>query len=308
MTMLTIIIVNWNTANLLNNCVKSIVESYGYKYNIIVVDNGSTDESVKLIQSNFPKVKLLCNKDNLGFAKANNLAIKVANTEFICLLNSDTVINGDSISNMLQYMDLNGDVVACGPALRLPNGRLQTGGAGYELCLVTAFNYFMLLSRIFPFLFRGMYIDQNSYVKKGPPVAGDWLAGACPMFRRTAYEKVGGLDESYFMYAEDAEWCARLKSEGKIIYLPSVEILHYHGASSESSMKISTKWLDATFRYFLTKTGESKFDLFRYIVVYGFAIRYILYLMLSLKNESYVNQAKAMLCYLKHSWSWSKEA
>lgn len=301
--LLTIIIVNWNTSELLHQCLESIfIDNPNYK--VIVVDNGSTDNSVKMVTTVFPQVELIYSTVNLGFAKANNLAIQKSDSEYVCLLNSDTIVSTNCFNSMLRFMLNHAEAVACAPALRLPTGKLQTGGAGFELSLFTAFNYFFFLSKFFPYIFKGFFIDQEPYVKQGQPTKVDWLAGACLMVRRSVINKAGALDESFFMYAEDAEWCDRLREYGSIYYLPNLEIIHYHGASSNKNDKVSTKWLEATFKFFYSKSSLLQARIFQAIVGCGFMIRLLAYFLLSVNDKKYLTNVKAMSIYFRFTSQW----
>jgi GT2 family glycosyltransferase len=300
---LSIIIVNWNTSELLKQCLESLRRCKIGLNNIIVVDNASNDLSVNMVESQFPEVMLIKNSQNLGFAKANNIAIGKSVADYICLLNSDTVVSPECFIEMLSFMTVYRDAVACAPALRLPSGRLQTGGAGYELSLVTAFNFFFFLTKLFPLHFKGIYLEQSAYVKLKKPLKVDWLAGTCLMVRKEAVDAVGGLDESYFMYAEDAEWCDRLRKYGNIYYLPYLEIIHYQGASSEQSDKVPTNWLAATFSYFSSK-HKSKVELFRIFAALGFLMRSVLYGALRFTDREYACKSKAMLKYFLYTIRW----
>lgn len=300
MKLLDIVIVNWNTSSLLRNCLDSIYHAK-HLFRIIVVDNASCDDSVSMVRNIYPEVVLHVNQNNEGYAKANNLGISLGSSSFICLLNSDTVVNVDVLLHMVQYLNSHPKVVACGPALRLPSGKLQTGGAGYKISVPTAFNYFFFLSRLFPLKFKGMYIDQAYFVARGQPVKVDWLAGACLLVLRRAVERVGALDESYFMYAEDAEWCDRLSTYGELHYLPNLEILHIHGASStQIPTAPSVQWLVGTFKYFLMVHGNFKLIVFKIIMMVGFFVRMLLYFLASpVKKGSYC-RALTMRHYLIH--------
>jgi hypothetical protein len=178
---------------------------------------------------------------------------------------------------------------------------LQTGGAGYELSLWTAFNYFFFLSRLFPERFPGMYLYQDHFVRKGEPLRVDWLAGACLTVRMAAVERAGLLDESYHMYAEDAEWCQRLGRVGEIWYLPGLEILHVFGASSGKESKVSVRWLDATFAYFGRQHGPIRLKNFHLVCFVGFLLRMLLYGAGCLLRPGLGFQARAMGVYTLHS-------
>lgn len=300
---LDIIIVNWNTSDLLFTCLDSVIATNRSK--ITVIDNASTDDSLEMLSRLFPCVEVINNSENVGYAKANNQGIQKTKSEYVCLLNSDTVASPEVMEKMLEFMSGCPDSVACAPALRLPNGKLQTGGAGFELSLTTAFNYFFFLSKLFPFKCKGFYLDQEAYVRLCKPAKVDWLAGACLMVRKSAIDTVGGLNESYFMYAEDAEWCDRLRNVGNIYYLPHLEIIHYHGASSNNSNTVSTKWLEATFKYFQSKYNTIQSQVFRVIVGCGFLTRMLIYYCLSINNNKWLPKYKAMARYLIFTIKWN---
>jgi len=304
---LTIVIVNWNTVDLLEQCLYSLFAGHGSGkaiFRVIVVDNASMDSSVYMVENRYPSVKLIKNEFNVGFAKANNFALSQINSEYVCLLNSDTVTSSRSFEDMLAFMDSHPNAVACAPALRLPDGELQTGGAGFALSLATALNYFWFLSKLFPFICKGLFIDQNAYVRRGKPARVDWLAGACLVVRKTAIDAVGTLDESFFMYAEDAEWCDRLRTVGDLYYLPALEIIHYHGASSKNTDSVSTKWLEATFKYFSLKHNQIQSEVFRLIVCIGFILRIIIYCFLCCKSNKWSRNLRAMTTYLIFVLKW----
>ncbi|MBE0596621.1 MAG: glycosyltransferase family 2 protein [Desulfuromonadales bacterium] len=299
---LTVIVVNWNTRELLRDCLRSVVDGNpAGELSIIVVDNGSADGSAEMVEREFPRVRLLRNQENLGFAKANNQALRLVETPYACLLNSDTVVAPGTLAGLVSFMTAHPRTVACAPALRLPSGRLQTGGAGYELNLRTAFNYFFFLSRLFPERFPGMYLYQDHFVRKGEPLQVDWLAGACLSVRMTAVRQAGLLDESYHMYAEDAEWCQRLGRVGEIRYLPGLEILHLFGASSDKGGAVSVRWLDATFAYFERQHGRFRLKLFQLVCLGGFLLRMLLYGIGCPLRTGLCAQARAMGVYALHS-------
>lgn len=293
---LTVIVINWNTCGLLRDCLRSVTAGDAQEeHAIIVVDNGSTDGSAEMVEREFPQVRLLRNLENLGFAKANNQALRMASTPYACLLNSDVVVPVNTLKGMVDYMESNRECAACAPALRLPSGLLQTGAAGYELTPLTFFNYFFFLSRFWPQRFRGIYLDQKSAVFRGQPVVVDWLAGACLMVRTSVLKQAGLLDESIFLYSEDVEWCSRLRQNGEVHYLPDREVLHHHGGSSDS---VSVQWLYATFAYLRTRLTETEVFLCRSIAAVGFALRLIGYTAGGILRRDYSKKAKAMRRYL----------
>lgn len=293
---LTVIVVNWNTCELLRDCLRSVAVSEAQDdFSIIVVDNGSSDGSAEMVEREFPQVRLLRNRENLGFAKANNQALRMVSTPYACLLNSDVVVSPDTLKGMVDYMEESRGCVACAPALRLPSGHLQTGAAGYELTPLTFFNYFLFLSNFWPKRFKGLYLDQKRAVFSGQPVVVDWLAGACLMVRTSVIEEAGLLDESIFLYSEDVEWCSRLRQKGKILYLPDREVLHHHGGSSVS---VSVHWLSAAFSYLRTRLTEPEVFLCRFFAAVGFMLRLIVYAAGGMLRIEHRKKAKAMWRYL----------
>lgn len=294
---LTVIVVNWNTRELLRDCLRSVgAGEPAETVEVVVVDNGSADGSPEMVEREFPQVRLLRNRDNLGFARANNQALRLVETPFVCLLNSDTVVCPGALSSLASFLSRHPAAVACAPTLRLSSGRLQTGGAGYALSMRTACNYFFFLSRLFPDLCPGMYIHQEHFVRKGESVRVGWLAGACLTVRMTAVERMGLLDESYHMYAEDVEWCERLGQVGEIWYLPDREIVHVFGASS-AGHQVSIRWLDAAFAYFGRRHGGLRLKLFKLVCLCGFLLRTLLYGAGGLLRPDLRAQARSMGVY-----------
>lgn len=216
---LSIIIVNWNAEEYLKECIKSIYSNMvKTAFEIIVVDNMSSDGSVSMLQNNFPGVRVIRNDVNIGFAKANNQAIKVSRGRYILLINPDTVVIDQSLLKMINFMAADPGAGAIGAKLILPDGSSEASGAGYRPSLVTAFNYYFFLSKLFPRIFRGLYLDQASFQEE--PVAVDWVSGACMMLRRELLGRKIMFNEDFFMYVEDVELCDRIRKDGwKIYYL-----------------------------------------------------------------------------------------
>lgn len=218
---LSIIIVSFNTKKLTVECIDSIVKSRPkVSYEIIVIDNGSTDGSVSALEK--LRVKLIKNKNNVGFAKANNQGIKIAKGKYVLLLNSDTKVKKRSIDNVYDFAVSRKNVGVVGPKLLDADGSIQ----GSVFRLPTIYNAVRQY-------FLGQKGILNKYAPKGDePVVVEALVMAAFLITPAAFEKVGLLDESYFMYFEDLDYCRKINNSGlKIYYLPSSEIIHYHGGS-----------------------------------------------------------------------------
>jgi len=234
---LSIIIVNYNTKDLTYDCIKSVIDSAAkVKYEIIVVDNGSKDDSFSTfekLQKLTPNLILIRNKENLGYAKANNQGIKVSKGKHILLLNSDTIIKKESFSRLLRFAEANTDAGVVGARLINLDGSIQP----------SCFNFPSLVNAIREY-WLGMGKPLDKFAPEGKdPVEVDAVVGASFMITQRAKEVVGTLDERYFMYYEDLDYCRRVWISGlKVYYLPAVEIIHYHGKSGESLTKKDDQW------------------------------------------------------------------
>ena len=240
---LSIVIISWNVRELLRRCLDSIRESLkGEKgksllVETIVFDNGSADGSADMVREGFPWVHLIESEVNLGFTKANNLAIYQSEGRNILLLNPDTEVVGDALATMVAYMESHPRVGALGPQLLSPDGTIQSSRRRFPT-LATAF----LESTVLQPWFQGSGILKRYYVLDRPddetqPV--DWVVGAALLIRREAFHQVGPLDEEFFMYSEELEWCYRLKAQGwEVVYLPTAQVVHQEGRSSEQVLPL----------------------------------------------------------------------
>jgi len=233
--MISIIIVNWNTVNLTTQCIESIRKHcLGFDYEVILVDNASTDGSGEFF-STIPQIRFIQNQHNIGFAKANNIGMKNARGDVLLLLNSDTIILDDSIQRSYHYLLSHSEVAMVGCRLLNEDRTLQRSCSNYP-CLLTPILgrhlFVRFMRKAFPdlsFKFASAYLDIDHEFVLSP----DWIMGAFMMVRREAIDQVGVLDEDYFMYAEDMDWCYRFKKSGwKIQYIPEPAIVHLGGGSS----------------------------------------------------------------------------
>jgi len=233
---LSVVIVNWNVRELLRRCLRSVLASQrlsGLAAEVIVVDNASSNGSTEMVKEEFPEVRLMANEENLGFTRANNQGIAASRGHYVLLLNPDTEVIGDALGAMVEYMDAHPDVGALGPMLLNPDGSVQSSRRRFPT-LATAF----LESTVFQWeLSRDNRVLRRYYVFDRPNdevQEVDWVTGACILMRRRAIEEVGLLDEDFFMYSEELDWCRRAKERGwKVIYLPEAKVVHYGGKSSE---------------------------------------------------------------------------
>ncbi len=226
---LSIVIVSFNTKNLLSQCLQSINDQkLSINYEIIIVDNASTDGSVEMVRKLIKKkklIKLIENKKNLGFAKANNQGIKMAKGEYIFLLNSDTVLKNNSLLKLVEFAKSRPQAGVVGPRLLNKDGSKQPSTAP-----------FFTLPKVFLWLTTG-----DRFLYSSPPKACqvDWVMGAAILVKKKAIKKAGLLDEKFFMYMEEVEWCYRMKKTGwQIWFTPEAEIFHLvRGSSPEGKQK-----------------------------------------------------------------------
>ncbi len=232
-TQLSIVIVSYNTCKILQDCLRSVfAEGSPLKLEVFVVDNASLDESVAMVQRDFPQVKLIANRVNVGFAKANNQALRQVGGDFVLLLNSDTVVKQGVFGSCIRYLGLNPGIGALTCKVLLQDGTLDLACRRSFPTPWVAFWKITGFSRLFPksrFFARYnlTYLDENKTYDV------DAIVGAFMFLPREVLLEVGMLDEQFFMYGEDLDWCYRIRQAGfKIVYHPDVSIIHYKGASS----------------------------------------------------------------------------
>ena len=227
---LSISIVNWNTKDILRNCLKSIYEStHKISYEVFVIDNSSSDGSPEMVENEFPRVRLIENKENLGFAKANNQVIRLSNGRYILLLNSDTIVLDGALDKMVEFMNGHPDAGAAGCKLLDSDGSLQKSINKFPSLFHQCWGK-SLLPTIFPKIKVSYVIDEPHFYSRIQEV--DWVTGAFLILSRHAVNQIGFLDERFFMYGEDTDLCWRIKKGGwKVYFYPETKVVHLGGVS-----------------------------------------------------------------------------
>ena len=234
----SVIIINYNTKDLVTNCIRSVYASKSkYLFEIILVDNASSDGSVEEIRSSFPDVRIIDNKENVGFGRANNQAAAVALGRYLYILNSDTEIEKNVIETVVMYGDTHAKAGVIGTRSMFPDGKLQKTFFKTPT-FMSEFVFFAvkIIKSGEWFLFS---LNQYKHYSLNEPFEVDVISGCSMFVKREVYDKIGLFNERFFMYYEDAEFCCRVnKTELKCIYLPTVFIKHFHlGSAKEDRAK-----------------------------------------------------------------------
>ena len=267
----SIIIVSWNVCELLRTCLQAI--AHGRRTldaETIVVDSGSTDGSAMMVQQEFPWVQLVTCNENVGFPMGNNLGIARASGRHIVLLNPDTEVQAGALSTMVDYLERHADVGVVGPQLLNLDGSVQSSRRRFPT-LATAFFESTWLQGIAPAAVLRRYYTLDLPDEEAADV--DWLMGACLMVRRQVIDQVGGLDEAYFMYSEELDWCRRIKTAGwRVVYLPAAKVLHHVGKSSEQAVTARhVNFQRAKLRYFRKYHGRLAAAVLRVFLLANYA-------------------------------------
>lgn len=230
----SIIIINYNTFELTSKCIESLYQyNNGFEYEIILVDNASTECDANIFKQKFPNINLVISNTNLGFAGGNNLGIQQATGNYILLLNSDTELIENSIKICLDYMNVNTKVGVLSPKLIFPDGKHQSVAQRLPSLKYSLIEFFriqkILTKQQAGKLLLGSFFNHNETVKV------DWVWGAFFLFRRELLQLLPDkkLDDTYFMYCEDMQWCLDIKKLGyEIHYLATTKVIHKMGGSS----------------------------------------------------------------------------
>lgn len=268
---LSVIILNFNTSGLLKTCISAVLASTGFEdkeLEVIVVDNNSSDSSVEMVEKEYRQVKLIRNKKNFGFSAGNNIGIKVAGGKFLLLLNSDTLVEPDSLITVLKVMENDRSIGASTCLLQMADGKIDPASHRGFPTPWNALSYFLGLERLFPKsrFFSGYHQGWKNFKV---PHEVDCISAAFMMVSREVIDSVGLLDERFFMYGEDIDWCLRIKQAGfKIFFYPGVKTLHLKRQSGrenkidQTARKNARRQFVETMTQFYSKHYLSKYPSF----------------------------------------------
>ncbi|MBI3978862.1 MAG: glycosyltransferase family 2 protein [Chloroflexi bacterium] len=226
---LTVVVVSFNTRDLLARCLDSIERHGGWSIEAVVVDNASSDGSAAMVRARFPAVWLIANGENRGFAAATNQGLRLAEGRYVVLLNPDTVVQPGALATLAGFLDRRPQVGVVGPQLLNADGTLQHGCFRFPTLLQTFFDFFPLNHRLINSRLNGRYPLRE----RSEPFPVDHPLGACLMTRREVVAQVGLLDEQFFIYCEEIDWCIRIRAAGWEIFChPGARVVHLGGQST----------------------------------------------------------------------------
>lgn len=268
---ISVVIVNYNVRAFLNNALVSLQKALeGYSAEVFVVDNASDDGSVELVRREFPWVTLIANAQNAGFAKANNQALRQATGDYLLLINPDTLVQEETFDRLIEFFRSHPDAGMVGCKILNPDGTLQLPCRRSFPTPWTAFTKTFGLSTLFPK--SRLFARYNlTYLDPDDTYEVDAISGSFMMISRETYERIGGLDETFFMYGEDLDWCYRVQASGKkVYYVPTTSIIHYKGESTKRSDIDELKVFYNAMRLFVQKhhAGSPIFERFIYSGIY----------------------------------------
>jgi len=230
----SIVIVNWNTRQFLLECIETLLaETVDTRLEIIVVDNGSEDGSQDALRERYPDVTLIENGANLGFARANNVGFRVAAGRYLCLVNTDVIALDRVVDKLVAHMDANPGIGVLGPRTLTRDRKLRQNCRRFPTLLNAAGDYLML-KRLLPGIeaLEGRTLKASTYSATHD---AEVLSGCFMMVRRDAFDQVGPLDEDFFFYGEDTDWCKRFVDAGwRVVYFADAEAIHFGGGSTKA--------------------------------------------------------------------------
>lgn len=278
---LSVIILSFNTKDITKRCLEKLEVSRKYcekklknKIEVIVLDNASSDGSLGMIRQEFPEVKLIAPKENTGFSKGNNIAMKQSKYPYILLLNSDVYLEEESLYKALAYFRVNLSCDILGARLNYVTGKLQPSAGNLPNPLNIIF-WIMGLSFISP----SFHPKSRSFFSKNHRVG--WVMGAFFLLKKEIFEKTGGIDENLFMHMEEIEWSKRISDCGfKIWYVPQIEVVHLHGAST--NFDLSSSFLNELkgVKYYFQKHYPLSYFPIKLFLILGLILRVIAFSLL----------------------------
>jgi hypothetical protein len=288
----SVCIVTYKAKDLLRECLQSLIENTDLVFEVIVVDNGSKDGVQDMLRSEFPHVRFIENPTNLGYTRPMNQALQLGQGSYLLQLNPDTLILENALDRLVEFMEGHLEIGICGPKVLNRDLTLQKSCRRGEPTPGAVIAYFLGLSRRFPGSERfGGY--QLNYLGEDEthPVAG--VAGSCMLIRREVIQQIGYLDERYFAYQEDADFCRRAREKGwQVYYYPRAQIIHYggQGGSGVEPYRSILAWHKAYFQYYRKYLAKDYFFLFNWFYYLAMLVKLIASLVVNyLRKEKVIS-------------------
>lgn len=265
----SVIIVTYQSRETIVACLRSVESHAGVPVETIVLDNGSSDGTPELVRDRFPKVKLLVQGRNRGYAAACNAGVQVAGAPSLLFLNPDAELLPGALPALLACLDGDPRVAAAGPRFVSPDGQPQDSAFTYPSLLMTWLEFFPRPGRILHTRLNGRIVARDA-----APIPVDHPLGACMLVRRSAWEDVGPFDEGFFLYCEEVDWCMRAWRRGwRIMHVPRAEVVHYGGVSAASARSASLVHLYQSRQRLHAKHRSRAFQIAaRYLMRIGLAV------------------------------------
>ena len=297
--LLSIIILNWNTADLLRNCLNSIINQSYDAYEIIVIDNASADDSVVMVQAEFPQVTLIAQAENVGFSRGNNVGMERANGRFFLLLNPDTEVRDGTLQSLIHFMEAHPQAGMIGPTVWNPDSSLQPSTSPLPTLWIEFLRQTMLY-RLFP-------TKQQKAAAANEQRQVENITGAALCIRRACYMEIGGLDPHIFMFYEDTDWCKRaVSTKWELWFVPCAGVMHVKAAASSRFARTRTL-LDSqrsVIYYFRKHYGEPAIKWLRLITLCGGLTRSLRAILLSAVGRNRPDQHARLKAY-KQMMRWA---
>ena len=254
---LSIVIVAWNVRDLVLDCLASIrAAKLGFSYEVILVDNGSHDFTVEAVSRQFPETRILALPKNIGFGAGNNRGLEVMRGRHAVLLNSDTIVLPGGLEACVRHLDLHPQVGVVGPQLLNPD-RTKQNCIHNSPNLVSELVGQSLLRRLFPRRYPSKLVDYPT------PIEVEAVLGACLFVRRAVVEQVGMIDEGYFFFLEETDWCHRIRAaDWKVVHLPDAYVVHLYGESTKKKTPLRTRIEYFRSRYLFFSKNRSRASCF----------------------------------------------
>jgi GT2 family glycosyltransferase len=250
---LSIIIVAWNVRDLVLDCLASIREvKLGISYEVIVVDNGSADATVETVRERFPETRVVALPKNIGFGAGNNRGLEGMRGRHAVLLNSDTIVLPGGLERCVHYLDAHPEIGVVGPQLLNPD-RSKQNCIHNSPTLLSELVGQSLLRRLFPRRYPSKLVDYRE------PIEVEAVLGACLFVRREVVEQVGMIDEAYFFFLEETDWCHRIRQAGwKVVHIPDAFVIHLYGESTKKKVPLRTRIEYHRSRYIFFRKNRSR--------------------------------------------------